>query len=185
MIAAFDNALMSVATRVSHEFQKTFGPTNFWLAHKCLVFWIVAVTIRTIDYWVALTGKKQDVVSVLLAPLAFWLIAHDMRECVRAERHHRSLSDAIYQPNFALRPSRFFRLLWLVVALIPPYSFDKVATAPMPWAMAVNVIAPFVIVAWNHFAAVVPLPPGETRLERFWNKVRLGLRAPLPSGAGL
>lgn len=170
----FDDGAVKIFTRIAHAFQRTFGPSAFFLVGACSQVDLFTWIVRAVNYWwpippLAITSAWTDVAcaGVMLVMLGPIIVAYRI-----AERKYQTGSGTIPTEAYLLYPSVTVVTCWsrsacLAITLTEPVLWYLAPITTADWLFRTSLW----FTALMYFGAVVPLPPGPSRaseLKRAW-----------------
>jgi hypothetical protein len=174
-----DNWILARCTTFAHWFQRLTGRTTYFIAKQGRFITFCSGVFNLADYFLKLSADRPSIINAALTAFVIVLLAHDGKLCDEADRHVQSGADTLPKGIAAsIRYGLFWRLLWI--------SFTARYTVKLIWVtehrLAVfteNVLWCLGVVIFFYFVAVVPLPPGKSKVREWIESFQRGKLSPV------
>lgn len=180
-MAKLDDLILGFYTKLSHRFQILTGRTNFFLARICLFVVLIDISLTALTYWIPIlkNGPRINGIGLifLLLGLIFYFFLLNVCQRIEDDMIDQAMSRQFLE-RMTDRPIRLFAIVvclitspyLLINALLNYYLFDAIDCLGFPS-----------FTSYLYLIAVVPLPPGRSRVRnKFGHKVLAFAKATSP-----
>ena len=177
MVAKLDAFILDRLTRFCHWFQRLTGKTNYFLAKIFLFLALNSILVRIINHWIPLLGYETYLFfEILIALVIFPLYINDIYSCDKSENRLLSGNELSKERFYSVNlNSIFWRILWLLLALIDVLSFISVFYTQRGVLLfkLLDDFALFIFLV-SYLLNVEPLPPGKSKIKEWIESFQTG-----------
>ncbi len=179
-----DSSILRFFTKISHWFQRLTGLTNYFLAAICTIFVSLNLLMAIIAYWFSIFYRgRTDIVVVIMSviQLIFWHYLY--RQLMRADKSVISGQETIeLEPRFDDDVSVFMRIIIsFIICILILLSLISPVAQMNPWEAATFYCSMVCIFCFFYFAAVIPLPPGKSKIKEWATSISAFFARMLPA----
>ena len=194
MFRRLDNAIISFFTNISHRFQRLTGLTNFWLAKQCWKIFLLAALFGAFT-----RNKEANIPSIFANPgsIIFWQILTLIIGIFgknfffaiidEMEDHYASGHGTAHPLTLGMREKQLVSRLYQLVIfgyIACTFLFRAVGEKLFFFIFtALSGICLFMLIPFNYFWLVIPLPTGKSKIQEWREAFAAGFRQQVPIGA--
>lgn len=181
-----DNVLVSFFTKISHQFQRLTGKTNYFLAKCCVIAMTISVLVPLVNYWIHILNKHTDLFKLVLSISISTLNIVVAVCCDEAENQAQQGALHTKPMIAAFVPTEIGRLLWAVLAFIDIVTLPIfLVGAAHPILEMINRTFSFWCFTEYYFISVTPLPPCTSKITEWISGFMTSLKPHTPAEASV